>query len=162
MKTRFACLALLFAAFLAAGCGGAAGEGKITGKVTFKAQPLKEGVVRFYAENGAKMYLGGIRADGTYEIDHVPAGPVKIAIDVPQPVVQQKKGYRTMPDDPRAGQIPKGLPPEATRLQQNMPGKAKKTTGKAPAIPDQYRDPEKSNLTYEVKPGPQTKDIDLK
>jgi hypothetical protein len=72
-----------------------------------------------------------IGEDGTFTITNIPAGPVRITV-VTQPPV---------------------------RMQEN--GKAFEPLGKYVAIPERYRDPEMSGLTFEVKRGFQQCELPL-
>jgi hypothetical protein len=70
--------ALLFA-FLAAGCGPSVGE--LSGTVLQKnGSPLPGGIITFYPEKGNPV-SATIQENGTYEVNNVPAGPVRIAVD---------------------------------------------------------------------------------
>jgi hypothetical protein len=53
--------------------------GTVTGRVTFKGQPLPSGKVSMMSEHGV-VCTGEIRPDGTYGVYRVPPGLVKIAV----------------------------------------------------------------------------------
>lgn len=80
-RTRSAlCFLLGGAACLAViGCG--AGKGDVTGKVTFKGEPLKGGYVSFVSEGGGPSFTGTINDDGTYLVPNVQAGKYKVCVD---------------------------------------------------------------------------------
>jgi hypothetical protein len=70
-----ACLALLFSTSFAR-----AGDGKISGTVTFKGKSVEAAKVVFHLENGE--FVGAkIKEDGTYSLSRVPAGAWKITIE---------------------------------------------------------------------------------
>jgi hypothetical protein len=93
-----------------------------------------------------------IGPDGSYSIPKIPAGPVTIAVET---------------RSARAAKIPRGMmppkgaevPPEAQ--ESGVYGGQGRSGGKYTAIPDQYADPDTSNLTYTVTGGAQTHDIEL-
>jgi hypothetical protein len=62
---------------LVAGCGG--GKGGLTGKVTFDGKPMTKGQVSLQAPDGT-LHAGDISPDGTYKIDAIPSGTVKLAV----------------------------------------------------------------------------------
>ena len=87
---RFSQVATLVAAGLLCssliGCGSSVPPGparsKVTGKVSYKGQPVARGQIRFTPENGP-FAQADIR-DGKYEVDYkggVPVGPAKVEID---------------------------------------------------------------------------------
>lgn len=74
---------------------------------------------------------GAIEPNGHYSVRNVPIGPVKISVTPPPAPLQDSKP-------------PEGMP-----------------TTKSVSIPDHYKDPEKSGLTYTVKSGSQDHPINL-
>jgi len=135
---RFLLLPLVLAL---AGCG--KGQATVSGKVAFNGQPLPSGTVAFLGEDG-RAYTGVIGADGTYTLEKVSPGPMKISVQTPpppsgKPVVQPPPGASSMPG-------------------MDMRNREVKTV----AIPRKYEDPNTSGLTYTVTSGSQTHDIELK
>jgi hypothetical protein len=61
---------------LVAGCGG---PGTLTGKITFKGQPMPGGMVSVYDGSFARRD-GQIQNDGTYTVRNITPGPVKIGV----------------------------------------------------------------------------------
>jgi hypothetical protein len=78
-----------------------------------------------------KAASGAIEPNGHYSVQGVPVGPVKISVTPPPAPLRDSKP-------------PEGMP-----------------VSKTVSIPDHYKDPEKSGLSYTVKPGPQEHPIDL-
>jgi hypothetical protein len=128
---------------VAGGC--AAGHGDVSGKVTYKGKALVLGTVQLQAADKT-LLQANIGSDGSYSIPGVPLGEARVAVSSTnpqsadsQPLVRGERGER-QPTTPKAP------PPVA---------------GWFP-IPAEYGDLNKSRLTYTVKKGPNTYDIDLK
>jgi hypothetical protein len=124
----------------AAGCSG--GTGNVTGKITYKNEPVPGGSVQFMSPAGA--FVGEIGPDGSYSVSGVPTGASKIAITCQDPkyaeYMNQLAAHARDPKVPK----PKGSPDDFNK------------------IPTKYTDFTSSGLTYEVKSGSQTHDIELK
>jgi len=69
-------------ALAAAGCGG--GVGNLSGKVTFNGKPVTSGTVQVFLTDGSTK-TSDISNDGSYRINDVPAGTVKIGVSSPNP-----------------------------------------------------------------------------
>jgi len=134
-RTSLCVLALSLLVLASGGCGSAAGT--VSGKVSYQGKPLPGGYVNFQSE-GDKSVLktSRIKEDGSYSVSGLPLGPAKISVQ--------------------------GL--SARRLAA-LPGQGEKNSQpeqKEVFVPPQYGNTEKSGLTYEVKPGSQPHDIELK
>lgn len=140
----------LLVCLAATGCGG---KGSVTGKVSYKGEPLGGGTVLFYSE-GQGTASSPIGPDGSYKVDKVPAGEVKIGVETKSVKPAANFNRPAMPTPP-----PDALPKDAAA---SIYGPPSQPMGKFVAIPDSYADPKSSGLTYTVKPGPQPYDIDLK
>lgn len=133
-KRTAAQVALLGLALLAAGC--APGFGDVSGKVTYKGQPVVGATITFY-DAGKNTPSATIDADGKYTLQKVAAGPAKVVILTPMNIVF--KGMEGSGGEKMGADRPK-----------------------TPKIPAKYSDPEKSGLGFDVKGGgAQTKDFDL-
>jgi hypothetical protein len=137
---------LVLAVLLVAGCG--TPKGSISGKVTYKGQPLTSGTVTFLGSDNS-VATSPIDAEGNYSIAKVAAGPAKITV--------RPGAAGTM--DPRM----KGMDP--SKMGGAPEGKGGEKGGAAPAkvvkIPDKYSDSDKTPLSYTVTAGAQTHDIKL-
>jgi hypothetical protein len=134
------------ACLLVAGCG-ARGTGHVSGKVEYDGRPLDGGTVFFAHENGAG-FQSLIKPDGSYEVNKIPVGRVRIAVQTPKPYAGKGGGEASV----------EGLPPEAQeQVKRETEGRQKTFT----KIPDVYGDAEKSGLTLDVTGGDQTFDIKL-
>jgi hypothetical protein len=102
---------LLTAALLLAGC--APGLGQVSGKVKYKGQPLPTGTITFYDQKNNPT-SSAIGPDGSYSVQKVAAGPVKITVSVPMNI--SFMGDRP-PPGPKAPPLPaKYIDPEKSGL----------------------------------------------
>ncbi len=123
-----------------AGCG----SSKVSGKVTYKGEPVPMGTVLITAANGWTG-TGHINEDGTYSILNVPPGLAKVAVDVPTetsklPLRARKIHRRPREDAPNA-------PPVAAPTHPSV------------KIPVKYKKADTSGLICEVTGGNQTYNI---
>jgi hypothetical protein len=137
----------------ALGCG--SGSATVSGRVTYKGEPLTAGDIIIYGANG-KIDSGPISADGTYAIYKAPVGDVKIAVLTPKPLPPQRPpgpGVRKDQGERTRKRIFKEAVPPAPTVPPPV---------KVVPIPDRYKEPDKSGLNFTLKPGEQTIDLDLK
>jgi hypothetical protein len=125
------------------GCGRKTGS--ISGKVSYNGKPLPSGSVAIYGEAGG-VASSQIEGDGSYTIQRAPLGPAKLTVVTPRPHAQPRRSGRDRAPSKGPGGEQRAAAPEP----------------KPVAIPEKYQDPQQSGLTYTVKPGDQTFDIDLK
>ena len=114
------------------------------GKVYLKEKLVNGGDIAFVAAN-KKVSTTQIKADGSYELPAVPTGLAKISVSTPTEVkvpggMTMKPGAMGAPEKSAEADTPKG---------------------KTVAIPEKYRDAEKSGLEFTVKTGQQEYDIKL-
>jgi len=124
--------------------------GSISGKVTFKGQPLKGGHVTFVHSKGATV--SEIKEDGSYSVAGVPSGTAKIAVETESL------------NPAKMARIPRNTPPKGANSPNataNAPPDPKEMAKHFVAIPERYSDADKSGLTYEVKGGSQDYTIPL-
>jgi hypothetical protein len=126
---------------LVAGCGPAVGD--VSGTVSFKGEPLGSGLVVFHGQKATVP--ANIAADGTFTASKVPVGPVKVTVETIAPQSGKSGG--------EGGKV-SGVGMSATGAPTTPAGKYVK-------IPDKYKDPNNSGLTYEVKSGSQQHNIEL-
>jgi hypothetical protein len=164
------CTALVcFSALVIITSGCSRPVGSITGKVTYKGAPLKGGGISFASTEGLPTVSGNIKEDGTYIIDEIKGGSYKICIDTSFLKPASGPGPSTGPGGKKTGP-PKGMgapPPDANIPEGYIPSNPAEAAGienarRYIAIPDKYKDPESTDLTYTVVGGPQTHDVDLK
>jgi len=125
---------LLSALALAAGCGPGPGTGEVSGTVTVDGQPAPPGSsITFVPADGKAPTAGALIEDGRYTA-RVPVGPAKVQVRAPKSIAKRKAGKREGPGA------------EGDLVEESLPAK--------------YND--STTLTYDVKPGTNTKDWDLK
>ncbi len=134
---RFRAALVITLLTLMVGCGR---TGDVSGQVSFKGKPLVCGTVQFEASD--KTFKQGIiNRDGSYSIDGVPVGEAKVAVNSPNP----KSGdFQPLQ---REGRPP---PPPRPEIPGWFP------------IPAEYQDLSKPRLTYTIKSGDNTINIELK
>jgi hypothetical protein len=125
----------LFLALALLGCGPSVTE--VSGTVTFKDRRLTSGSVIFVGQDGESS-SSAIAEDGSYQIENAPVGPVRIAV-------------ASHPREPPGLKRPPG---QAAPLREDP----KDGTVK---IPKKYEDHKTSDLSYTVKRGSNTFNIDL-
>jgi hypothetical protein len=128
-------LGIALSALTAVGCQG---RGSVSGKVTHKNKPVVFGTVLIQGKDGLRQ--GNIAPDGSFTVRDVAAGDIRVAVNSPNP-----KSIQLYPNkNPNNKQEP----------YPDVPGWF--------AIPKQYESVESSGLTYKIRGGSNTIDIDLK
>jgi len=151
MRTRHLVLFLVFGCAslaLLAGCTPADPRGKLTGTVTYRKQPLPGGFLIVTTEDGKKSERIELEENGAFSSSHVPIGKLRAAVE-PAP----KSMAELVPKGVKVN-IPKDAP-----VPDNYKGGGK---GKYVPIPEFYRDPDTSGLTFNMEPGEHTWNIELK
>src|SRR5262245_22536141 len=134
-------LALLLLAAALAGCGKPRGD--ISGRVLLDGKPVTVGSnkVSFHAADGSVTHCTA-DPDGSYELKGVSVGDGKFTV-------------QSLPPPPMLPAAP------GKDGKMEVIGKAT-AAGKAAKLPERYKDPEKSGLTYTAQKGSQTFDLELK
>ena len=141
---RFALLVLPLS-LLSAGCSG---EGNLAGNVTFNGKKVVSGSVVVLAADSVPRY-GEILEDGTYRVEKVPCGDVKIAVYSPPPEKPGKAGGRALEIDPTKP-VKKGEAPPPARVVDP------KTWF---PLPPDFQDFDNSQLRFNVARGDNSKDL---
>ena len=131
-------LLMLGLSLATAGCG--PGQGSLTGKVSYQHKSVCSGSVLVVGGDGL-ISDSPIDADGVYAVKNVVAGTVKIIVNSRQPGTA--KNLSTRPDKKVAMPV------------------APIDPGWFP-IPEHYADFDKSGLTFQLKPGANVWNIELK
>ncbi len=127
---------------------------EVSGKVLFKGKPLPGGRVTFAAIEGGFASTRPIDENGNYKIN-APIGEVLISVEnrmlKPGGGAGKGKGGSRTPGKEHHPKRPDSqvVDAEPTKGQRYVP------------IPERYANCDTSGLTYTVKPGPQTHDIEL-
>jgi hypothetical protein len=144
----------LFSILFVAGCTRSdEKQAEVSGKVTYKGKPVPGGRIIFVSAKGYNS-TSVISPQGEYQLK-APIGEVKIGVDnhmlnKNDPTLNEKKAYLE-----KKGRLkPKGPLAERQSSKQEI-------TGTYVPLPSHYANPATSGLTYTVKPGPQTFDLDL-
>jgi hypothetical protein len=140
---------------LAAGCG--SGQGKVSGKVSYKGKPVPGGDVRFFPESGGGSFYSAIGSDGSYSIASVPRGPAKITVTYSRESPLAK-------GNPRSKAVAeKGMKQqqEAMKAHRKTAESAAPPPSDVKSVPDKYAKPDQSGLKVDVTGGKQAFDINL-
>lgn len=139
----------LTSALLLSGCGGgssALGTAPVTGKVTYKGQPVAGATVTFVGEGDARSATAITREDGTYSLmtlDSEGAVPGKYMVLVTKTEISPELSKDVSMEE-AAANADKPVPPPKKLL------------------PEKYGDPTKGGYgPFEVKSGSNTLDINL-
>jgi hypothetical protein len=129
--------------------------GIVTGKVIYQGEPLPGGAIHFFWGNNQSRGVA-IRGDGSF-VAELPVGPVKVAVET-----DTAKYHGNREDMMKLWRDTAGED-FVHMKQEKLPGppsSAPKVVYKK--IPAYYADSNKSGLTYEVLPGEQQRDFELK
>jgi len=147
-----ACCALM----LTAGCGpDYKSRGVVKGKVTRAKKPLTTGTVMFYGKNGMTA-SASIDGDGNYSMTDAPLGECRVTVTVQGLPADPSVRARLQGKGPK---MPEG-PHDPAKAGAEMPA-ATRVPREVVPIDSKYSDPESSGLSFTVKKGEQTYDIDL-
>jgi len=97
------CIGLTAVSFFMIGfCGCSGGVGNLVGKVTYKGKTVASGAVIAVGPDGVARYAK-IEQDGSYRIDAIPVGEVKLAVNSPNPAPDPDKLKVSAPGAKRGG-----------------------------------------------------------
>lgn len=140
-----ACLGLIVLLLAGTGCGPRTGF--VTGRVTYRQQPLTQGTVTFFCDDG-QIVFGLINKDGIYTIPNVPEGRVRGTVATHPPV-------------PPGFSIHQQLPPSKDAPRLDVSPAERRPGGRYPRIPERFNNPDQSGIEFIVQRGEQTHDITL-
>ncbi|OWK45241.1 hypothetical protein [Fimbriiglobus ruber] len=127
------------ATFLLTQTGCSPGHGDLRGQVTYKGKPLRMGSLSAVGADGIPK-SAAIQPDGSYAVQNLPAGLVKLTVCSPDPAKMQPRANKARPGEP---------PPKID------------ATGWV-AIPDKYCDFSTSELTFTLGSGANEFNVELK
>ncbi len=134
---RAACLAGYLTTLLALTSCGESKTATVKGTVTFDGKPIESGSINFFPVDGAKGgTAGGIIKNGKYSCPDVPIGNMRVQIGGVLKVIGKKKAY----DTPESKEVP---------IYEET-------------IPRKYSNAQETELEFDVKPGINEKNWDLK
>jgi len=147
---------LLFCIAVVSGCGQSANPvapARVSGKLTYKNQPIKGGNMRLYAADGSS-YDAIISSDGTYSSTNAPTGEVVVTVET-----ESINPHKTAPKSAEAQMRMKAM--DMSSRRPGSQGPEVKPTDNYIKIPEKYSNPKTSPLTLTLKNGRQVHDIDL-
>ena len=156
IHSRRIAFVLFLALILAGGCTTRRNPSSVSGKVTYKGEPVTAGNVTFHQKEGG-IYFYALNSDGTFAGSDLPAEEMAVTIDTEvanpeghpnrqkntEKMKEVSKGYSEMMKQ-------KGMVPEGAGVQ-----------GKYTPIPKKYWDKDKSPLHVTLKKGSNTFDFNL-
>jgi len=145
-------LFVVFASAVTLGTTGCSGNatGTVTGKVLFRSKPLMGGNVTFFSTTGKRTVTGAIGEDGSYKLERVPVGPVKICVET------ESLNPRTKTNVPRYSP-----PKDQTMPDGYAPPSFEELARRYIQIPDRYSLEDMTPLEYTVVKGEQDKPIEF-
>jgi hypothetical protein len=139
-----------FSVVVVSGCTGSESMGSVTGKVIYKGDKVPKGCLVSFVSDKGHAALGIVDGNGEYKLimagkPTVPAALYSVSVTVPG-----IQGPEMTDDDER--KFMAGDPETVAKFAQKK---------QKPSIPDKYSDASQSGLSFEVKPGTNTYNIQL-
>ncbi len=128
--------------------------GIVSGKVTFKGEPISLGKITFITKEGSGDFGTGIINDGAYTLD-APLGLCKIEI-------QMQTDQNKYAVSPQQMKMIKSKMKAMKDQGMNVPDEPPVTKRSTFTLPEKYKYADKSGLEFDVKTGKQTWDKDLR
>ena len=148
MRALFVSATVLFLV----GCSGDPHQrGQLHGTVTYKGKPLTNGMVIFMGAD-QQSHIADLDQNGSYKIDRIPFGPVKVAIQQQQP----RPASRPKPSANTKG----GMSESKDAAREVEPPPEPKQSGVM--VPVIYNNAESSGLVFEMKESNQEWNGELK
>ena len=128
----------------ALGCGSSTPP-SVNGTVNYNGIPVTGGIITFHFGGGKNQAFGSIDGSGKYVVSNAVTGPAKVTINTES--IKNSGGPSLMA--------------KMGAAKDAVPGAGEVVTMSYMKIPAKYADSEKTDLSYEVKSGPQVKNFDL-
>ena len=147
--------ATLLLSLFSGGCdnSGMGPQGEVSGKVTYQGKPLPGGQVTFVTSKGY-TFNAVIDPEGNYKRS-VPVGEARVLVDNRMLLKSNE------PSKPDLRHPPGVKPPAGVKQDDTGTSSVPTITGTYVPLPGKYSYPDASGLTYTVKSGTQTYNIDL-
>jgi hypothetical protein len=136
---------VVLAVLALSGCGRPTAS--VSGKVTYRGQPVPGGRIFFVTEQGER-HGADLGEDGSYSLNNVPAGTLRVGVD--NTALYWLEQTRT---SKRASRLRQAV--------QHVLAKAPPPSGRYVPLPAHYRDPAASGLRANVRHGSQQLDFNL-
>lgn len=172
--TRLRIVSLVGLCTVVVGCAKSPYSSSVSGKITYKGQPVKAGMVYFIFDVGGQ-YESPLKTDGSYEFIDIPTGQVKVLVDNAAFDPDQKSpvygaqskamasGYSQSYD--QYNKTVGGGEGAHKKEGGDLAGLSKDAKAELAKlfvkIPKRYANAKTTSLTYTVEKGSQTKDFDL-
>jgi hypothetical protein len=152
-RIRFFAGAVLASSLALLGCskGNVNAPARVSGKLTYKNQPIRAGAMKLYTPDGVS-YAAQIDPDGTYAATDVPTGELIVTVET-EFLNPGKKG-------PKGGEAARRMKAAQSQMQQPA-GLVEKPSEHYIKIPSKYANPKTSPLTVTLTSGRQVHDFDL-
>jgi hypothetical protein len=137
---------LLLAAVLV-GCGPKGRSGAVSGKITYKAQPVNDAALLLYSGEAVQPITIPVTSDGSFTIRDVPQGEYKI-------VVQGAEGEGS------DAMLLQHLPKDKREQMEKM--MAERAARKTIPFPEKYKDLKTTDLKIEISDKSRTLNLELK
>jgi hypothetical protein len=141
-------------AALAALPGCSAPRSRVHGTVKYQGKPLAGAVLTFFGPDNM-VYSADTRPDGTYAIEGVPRGAIRVSVQVPPPRPKPR------PDPDFVAKARKGAAP-AAGAKADSPAPPASDMPPRVNLPTPYGDPNTSGLAFELKEADQDYSPELK
>jgi hypothetical protein len=150
-----ALLGVPLALLLLAGCGGGSGKGStVSGKVTYKGQPVTGGTILLHPSDGSPGDITvTIKPDGTFASSDISPGPKQISIET--------ESVKSAPTGNKPTLPPGVKPPPGLEQQKGPDAGDTANLPKYVQIPRKYADPKTSGLTWDIGKGKNDKPFEL-
>jgi hypothetical protein len=157
-RRLFLSLPLFLLAVSLSGCSGGKTPAKVSGKITYKNDPVTAGTITFHQKDGG-IFTYAIQADGTYSGSDMPAEEMVVTIETESVNPDAKRpGAGKMPGS--GGRDPMG-DYNAKMKERGAVQEPTKPAGKYVKIPAKYNDEKQSGLKLTLTKGKTEKNWDL-
>lgn len=148
------CRTLVF--LVVAFCGCESPRSSVHGKLTYQGKPVTDATIVFLASDN-QCYQAYPKSDGSYEVNGLPRGKVKVSIQMNPPRVTETRGPPGSGVEPGRREMPEAMDDDARKMR-GRPGAVPPES----RIPPHFADPEQSGLDFELTEANQNVDLNLR